>query len=99
MLAAGNYAEVPKLLVPMSIVLPWLYIFCHFGDHVTQRYDDLENYYYHSVAWNYLSIDVQKDWLLMITLGQKKVYIRGFASAYCTRELFMKVKQIELISL
>lgn len=78
-------------LAPAMMVIFWLYLFCHFGDAVTQRFDQLGDEMY-QVSWYLLSLHLQNDWPMMIALGQKKVYVQGYGSAFCTRELFMKVR-------
>lgn len=73
----------------------WLYFFCHFGDHLTQSFEDIGADLY-SVTWYSLPVDMQKDWLMMIPIGQKNINLPGFGSTPCNRELFMKV-QISIV--
>lgn len=57
---------------------------------MTQRFDEVADELY-KLAWYKLPLDEQKNLPMMIALSQKSVYLRGFASAQCTHEVFMKV--------
>lgn len=46
---------------------------------------------YNQLAWYMLPFGMQKDMVLMISLTQKSVYIRGIAGTHCIREVFQKV--------
>lgn len=67
-----------------------LYLFCHFGNHVTERIDDI-HFAAYNICWYELPLDMQKIIAVIIRSAQKPVYIRVFGGAHCSREVFMKV--------
>lgn len=74
----------------MTAPIIWLYFFCHFGDHLSQSFEDIETEFY-TLPWYMLPVDLQNYWPNMIAMGQQEISLQGFGSASCTRELFMKV--------
>lgn len=67
-----------------------LYLYCHFGDQVTQRFEDIGDAVY-QIDWYALPLDMQKNLPMVIALTQKRVFVRGFADTRSTREVFKKV--------
>lgn len=92
-----NLVELSHMTLPCSIIIPSLYLFCHFGNLVTQRFEDVGSQI-SQLAWYKLPLRSQKDYILILALTQKKVYINGFGNARCTREVFMKVNYTYIIS-
>lgn len=66
-------------------------MFCHFGNKLTQRFEDVGDNAYAYVAWYMLPMDMQKSYPMILRLGQQNVYLRGFADTRFTREVFMLV--------
>lgn len=79
---------ISMVLSPMI----WLYLFCHIGSFLTECFSDLADEFY-NIAWYKLPPQIQKNWIIMITFGQKDICLQGFGSGACTRELFMKVTE------
>lgn len=67
-----------------------LYLFCYFGDQVTQRFEDVGDSVY-ELSWYLLPLDMQKRLPMVIALTQRRVFVRGFADTRSTREVFRKV--------
>lgn len=67
------------------------YLFCHFGDILTQRYKDMRTITYH-FDWHLYPLDTRKSILLMMNLADKKVYLKGFGSFGCDRKVFKTVR-------
>lgn len=67
------------------------YVFCHFGDILTQRYKDMRTITY-NLDWHLYPRDTQKSILLMMNLADKKVYLKGFGGIGCDRKVFKTVR-------
>lgn len=76
------------------IFIVWLFLFCHFGDEVTNRYIEVNDLIYKS-AWYLYPIEIQKDLRFVMRLAQRPVFMQGFANIKCTRFIFQKVTQSE----
>lgn len=74
----------------------WLYVFCYFGDKLTDRYACVGNQIY-QFDWYLVPIDMQKCLPVILTVAQKNVYLRGSFGAQCTRDTFKKVNNITRI--
>lgn len=72
------------------MVVSVLYIFCHIGDILTQRYEDVGTITY-NLDWYLYPLDAQKNMLLMMKLANRKVYLKGFGEIGCDRENFKQV--------
>lgn len=66
-------------------------MFCHFGNKLTQRFEDVGDNAYAYVAWYMLPMDMQKSYPMILRLGQRNVYLRGYGRARFSREVFMLV--------
>lgn len=86
----GDFSDNLRMTVYAILIFLKLYIFCHFGDQVTQRFEMIGDNVY-QLAWYMLPLDVQKQLPMVIALAQKRVYVRGFADTRSTREVFLKV--------
>lgn len=60
---------------------------------MTQHFDDLSDALY-EITWYAMPLRMQKRFPLMISVAQRKVYLRGMGNVRCTRQMFMKVVQI-----
>lgn len=89
-MAAGDYLNMMRYFGPMAILLLWFFLFCHFGDRITHRFNDVADALY-ELTWHKLPLDQQKMLIMMIAFGQKSVYLRGFGDTRCTHEAFIKV--------
>lgn len=72
------------------MVVSVLYIFCHIGDILTQRYEDVGTITY-NLDWHLYPLDAQKCMLLMMKLADRKVYLKGFGGIGFNREVFKQV--------
>ena len=88
-MAVGDYGKILQILIPASIVLYIFFLFCTFGDCITQRFVDIGNEFY-KLNWYNLPLGEQKNLPKMIALSQKCIYLRGFADTRCTHETFIK---------
>lgn len=93
LLAAGEFLWILLILIPGTMVVIWLYLFCHFGDMITQKFEHIA-YSVYDVKWYTLSLNLQKTLPLVIMQAQKNVFFQGYAGIKCTRELFKKVSNI-----
>lgn len=66
------------------------YLFCHFGDRVTQRFEEIGDALY-NISWYLLPPKVQKHLPVAIANAQKRVYVQGCADIRSNKELFRKV--------
>lgn len=74
-----------QIAVAYLNILFVLFIFCDFGDHVTQGFEDVEMEL-NQLPWYLFRLNVQKNMPTIIALTQKTVLIKGFGSAHCNRE-------------
>lgn len=92
---ARNLAGILQTVIYALTTVSSLYLFCHFGNQVTHRYEDVEFAAY-QLTWYRIPLDRRKDLIMMIAFAQRGVYIQGFASACCTREVFLRVCNFEI---
>lgn len=78
------------MIIIVSDNYPLLYLFCHFGNIVTSRFEALGDKLY-MLKWYTLPLDMQKDLARVIAISQKRVFVRGYADIRSTRQLFKKV--------
>lgn len=89
-LASFNMMNACHILGPTTVTVFWLYVFCHFGNHLTQRFSDLGDSVY-QLDWYMLPSDLQKDLSIFLPLAQKDIFLEGYAGVRCTCQVFMKV--------
>lgn len=87
---ALNIPGILQSLSAMNSITIALYLFCHFGDQVTQRFEDVSEAVY-QLSWYSLPLELQKHLPTVIAMSQKRVFVRGFADTRSTREVFRKV--------
>lgn len=68
----------------------WLYLFCHFGSHVTERFEHIGTELY-QVNWHLLPLRIQRKFPIIISMAQQNVYLQATDGTKCTRETFKKV--------
>lgn len=90
---SGDLFDLIQVFLFASTVISWLYCFCHFGNNVTQRFEEISDELY-NMAWYEMSMKMRKSWPFIIQIGQQRVFIRGVAKAHCNREIFMQVNQV-----
>lgn len=83
-------AAILQAMMAYFVIVSGLFAFCDFGDCVTREFRQVEMDF-NQLRWYLLPLDVQKDLPTMIALTQRNVFIRGFGSAYCSREIFKAV--------
>lgn len=79
-----------QVFVPLGVQIFWLFMFCYFGDRITQRFEDISDILF-QMKWYQFPIEMQRNMPLFIALTQKRVYLEGLAGAQCTCEVFKKV--------
>lgn len=77
-------------MIPTITNLTCLYVFCHYGNQVTQRFQDIARAIY-QLNWYELPYDMKKTIPMIISLSQKNIYLQGLAGTRCTLEVFMNV--------
>lgn len=66
------------------------YAFCHYGDKLTERYENVGGAI-HRMAWYLLPVKIRRKLPTTLAIAQKRVYVRGSAQIFSTRTLFMEV--------
>lgn len=72
------------------VIFSFLYLFFHYGESVTSRFDALGDKMY-QLNWYTLPLDMQKDLGVVIAISRRRVFVRGYADIRSTRESFRKV--------
>lgn len=91
LLATGDLAVIFQELFPPAVLsLSSLYAFCHYGEHLTVRFNDVSLAIYR-LSWYEFPLKIQKDLVLFIGAAQNGVFLRGYAGTTCTRDVFKKV--------
>lgn len=90
LIGIGDFSGILRLLFVGSSIISWLFIFCELGNKLTQRYDEFGVSIY-SIAWYKLPLRLQQCIPMTILIAQNSIYLRGFGSAHCTREVFKRV--------
>lgn len=81
---AVDIAGILQSITIIQMTVITLYLFCYFGDLVTQRFDDVGEGVY-QLPWYLLPLELQKHLPMVIAVAQKRVVFRS------TREVFRKV--------
>lgn len=76
--------------VCLNVVMMWLFIYCFFGDQVTNQFESLGPSLY-QCNWYFLRLDFLTLLPFTILSTQKLIHVRGFGNSSCTRETFKKV--------
>lgn len=66
------------------------FLFCHFGGKVTQRFEDI-GYAIYQLEWYRCPSDMQKKFPIVISLAQKRIFMRGYGDTCTTHSIFKKV--------
>lgn len=77
-------------MIPTLAVVFALYLLCHVGDTLTQRYEGLRSITY-NLDWYLYPLNTQKNMQMIMILAEKKVYLKGFGGIGCDRNVFKKV--------
>lgn len=85
----GN-SNILQPLIDMFWTLLPPYFFCHIGNNVTQRFEDVGTRIY-DLSWYMLPASMRKKLPLVIAVAQKNIFIRGFGNIHFTHEVFRKV--------
>ncbi|XP_055296830.1 odorant receptor 22c-like [Sitodiplosis mosellana] len=86
----GNFVSIWHVGFVASPIIFWLYLFCHFGDQLTESFGNVDNAFY-QLSWYELPLDMQKCIPMAISLAQKEIYLQGFGSINCTKDTFKKI--------
>lgn len=79
-----------RFLSTAVVLVSFLYLFCHFGNLVTFRFERF-GISVSQLAWYMLPLVMQKDLPIVIAISQKNVFIRAFAGTHCNRDVFKEV--------
>ncbi|XP_031634995.1 odorant receptor 94a-like [Contarinia nasturtii] len=77
-------------LACLNVVLMWLFIYCYFGDELTNRFDVIQNKVY-LCNWYLFPLNLQKCIPMIIFSMHKPIHLQGFGSSSCTRDTFKKI--------
>lgn len=89
-LETGNAVIIVRSNAVIAIVMTACFFLCNFGEDTSNRFIALSDSIYMK-SWQYCPLDEQKLFPFMIMIGQKPVYMKGFAKLTCSRETFKKV--------
>lgn len=70
-----------------------IYIICHLGHDITQRYSQIGIEMY-AISWYKLPTHEQNNWPIMIVLTQKRIGLRSFGTLNLNRETYMEVTNL-----
>lgn len=79
--------------VCLNVVMMWLFIYCFFGDQLTNQFESLGPTVY-QCNWYFWRLDFLRVLPFTILATQKLIHMRGFGNSSCTRETFKKVRKI-----
>lgn len=82
-----------QMMSPTLITILWLYLFCHYGNHLTEHFSRFGEAIY-QLDWYMLPLDRQKNLPRALALADKPIYLEGFGGVECIRQLFTKVLKI-----
>lgn len=80
---------VQAAIVVSASLFPF-YLFCHFGGEITDQFQSVGDAAY-QIEWYRLPVELQKDLGVVVALGQKRIYMRGYADTCTTHSAFKKV--------
>lgn len=82
---AALFASFPSFLPLLTI-----FILCNVGQNVSHSFSQIRDDFY-EVSWYTLPLNMQKNWPMLLTIGEREIGLRGFGSHCLNRGLYMKV--------
>lgn len=89
-----NLVEVLFASALGLFTIVFIFLFCEFGEHVTQQFEKLNESFY-QCDWYLLPIEMQRMFAVILIDTEKLAIIRGYANTACTRESFKMVISID----
>lgn len=83
------------IVITMAAILTWLILLlllCNFGEKTANALDSMHPAIY-DIPWEVCPVKFQKKVSFMLRSAQSPIYLKGFASIKCSRELFKQVLQ------
>lgn len=80
------------MISTLSFVILLLFLFCHSGTQVTERFHGIGEEVY-GLTWYVLPLNLQQDIPVIIALSNKEIYLRGLGGYHYTNETFKKVNE------
>lgn len=86
----GLISEAYRNCQPMIVATTQCFLYCWFGEDVTTSFDNVGDIAF-MADWLQYPAEFHKGIQMIIHISQKPVYMRGFSTIYCTRDVFKKV--------
>lgn len=87
-------AELNEMIVAAIVIVSVctvLFLFCMFGESLTEQFSMLDEKLNQSIDWYLFPIGVQRMLLTVMSNTQQSVTIRGYGNIECTRDTFKAV--------
>lgn len=92
----GLISEAYRNCQPMIVATTQCFLYCWFGEDVTTSFDNVGDIAF-MADWLQYPAEFHKGIQMIIHISQKPVYMRGFSTIYCTRDVFKKVSHILMV--
>ncbi|XP_055306350.1 odorant receptor 94a-like [Sitodiplosis mosellana] len=86
----GKYFGMINPLFVIFWSVAQIYLFCDFGDNVTEKFSDINDAIY-ECNWYSFPKEVQRIWPFVMVSAQQPLIIQGFGNIPCTRQAFKSV--------
>lgn len=96
LLKNGTYSGLPQMISTLSFVILLLFLFCHSGTQVTERFHGIGEEVY-ALEWYVLPLNLQRNIPMIIALSNNEIYLRGLGGYHYTHETFKKVNENSLL--
>lgn len=83
-------------VVSVILIVVWLFIYCHFGQMITDQCADVDKMAYNSLYYLY-PLKLRQFTLLTIAQSRKPFYFTGFKMMKCSMESFTRVSMTSFI--
>lgn len=83
-------AQLFQSTVANMLIVVWLFIYCFFGDSMTQKCGEVNEIVFDLTFYMY-PIALQRYLILIMAVAQKPFYITGLQITRCSLESFKKV--------
>lgn len=86
----NNFLLLPGAITAIVTLMPFLFLVCYVGEHVTTVYLDLKDSIY-NISWFLCPLDLQRYIVPMLMNADKPVYFESFGTLNCTNDTFKRV--------
>lgn len=91
LIRSGSQLEIFRPIGNWLVFSTWIFIFCYFGDCVTDAFHSIGPAVYQS-QWYLLPLKMKKKLPLMLAISQNPKYMYGYLNIQCNLEIFAKVQ-------